>query len=749
MTDINKLFTRSAQAHQPLAGAYARTAAVLANTGAVSAVAAAAVANLESRSAMTSQDVDTLEQMHSSFVTLFGDLHDQLSSNKRQSADGAVVVSNEAMQSRAALGFAGALMASSAKMDKLKSQALAAVPTVTATGAPAFAVDAVGSGYHSQRSIYTAEAFNNYDLNNSRIFSALFNYSVVDFDDFTRTFWRPVTVSPDSTFVELLVNVLTVFNGYEHNADGKGKDWQRHNLVRAVADHTVLNTDLTKAIPSKTAKNAAMFMTKVGESGITQADQDIVTAPLLVGADNMNYISLCMPDWLVKGGTLDQRDSLDPAVRIDKLYLALENDVLEFPVKNMPGTEFNAAAQEDRQKLSLNWTVGSLKVNAKTLNVDGSALADLAEVVSAEMVLAIRLDVHAELNIETGDLVFNTGKPSIRSLQDKDGNNVSATDARFIALNAALKKYTEVGFTLEAFRSNANRRQRGQLINIRQFAENVVVPWRDPIAVERPAHASGEQDTSDLTALMSATRIRIANEGITALFDAEQVLASTVVDEKYDSFSVPATIGVGRHWVLPYYSHEVLDMLDVVDSLRSGKREEDIQAAIVATMRNRIAHAYTDSQYKAASDALSGGTAGKPKVGVVCDPVTARYILEPGELRTLVDFELIVVPVLDFRMRGKMKMVFLSDDGGTEVNYLNWGYLFWSAEHVLVANMTRGNAYNRETQLMPRYRHYVACPVMVSIDIVNIEEALKKVAVKTDEQNPAPAPAPAPAPVTP
>lgn len=702
------------------------------------------VVSLESRSSISPSDAQNTQTARETFQNLFADLHDSLSPFKRVNKDGEVVLTAEQLAPRADMAFAGALMASADSLKALKDQKMVA-PPATAFGEKSINLEAYGMGFHSQRSIYTAEAFNNYDLQNSRIFSALYNYSIVDFDDFTRTFWRPVTISPDSSFVELLINVLTVFNGYEHKETGKAEDWQRHNLVRAIADHTILHTDLTQAIPAKNTENAGYFMTKVTAADIEQAGRTVTTAPLLsdaYGPGNIDYIGLSMPGWLIKTGILDQRDGLDPGVKLGKLFLALADDVIEFDVTDMPLTNFNAAPQGDRQKETLSWTSASLPVRSTTKNVDGSALVDLASVVAQELRLNIRIDVQAEINIETGDLVFNTGKPLIRNLQDKDGVTIAATDARYTTLKTALEGVTEIGFTLVAYRSNADRRQRGQLINIRQFAENVVVPWRDPIAAERPAHVSSEQDTSDLTALMSATRIRIMNEGVTALFTAETVLANTAVDEYWNSYTAPSTLGVGRHYVMPYYHHEELNMLDIVDSLKSSERNADIQAAIVATMRNRLAHAYTDSQYKAASDALSGGTASKPKVAVVTDPVTARYIIEPGELRTMVDFELIIVPILDFRMRGKLKMVFITDDGGSDINYLNFGYLFWSPEHVLVANMTRTGGYNRETQVQPRYRHYVACPIMISIDVTNIEAVLAKVTVNVEDQNP-------PAPVTP
>lgn len=728
----DNLFMSSAQAYRPLAAPYEAVSTALQQTTGVTTAAAGAVVSLESRNSLGAQDTSALSTMRANFKNLFMGLHDKLAHMPRHDKSGAVQVSEATLEARSGLGFTGALMAEGSNLQVLAGQKLAN-PPATAYGAKAVTVEARGNAFHDTRSIYTAEAFQNYDLQASRVFSALFNYSIVDFDDFTRTFWRPVTISPDSSFVELLVNVLTVFNGYEHNKDGKHNDWRRHNLVRAIADHTILHTDLTKAIPAYATENADLFSAKIGQEVIQQAERDVTTGPLLSPASGVDYIGLCMPDWLVKTGVPDQRSNLDPGVRLDTVNIALAADILSFKVLGEPMTEFNGSVQGDRQLETLSWTTSALIVNAKSTNIDKTPLVDLESVVTGDLTLAIRIDIQAEINLETGELTFNNGIPQIRYLKDTDGNTIAKTDSRYTTIATALKGVTEVSFKLEAFRSNADRRQRGQLINIRQFAENVVVPWRDPIAVERPAAGDATQDTSDLTALMTATRVRIANEGITALLDAEVQLERQTVDPAtYDSISTPATMGIGRHYVLPYYSHEKLDMLDIVDSLKSSERAADIQAAIVATMRNRLAVAYTDSQYKAASDALSGGTAPKPKVAVVTDPVTARYIIEPGELRTMVDFELIVVPVLDLRMRGKLKMVFVTDDGGNDVNYLNWGYLFWSPEHVLVANMSRTGGFNRETQMQPRYRHYVACPVMISIDVENIAEALVKMPIKVD-----------------
>lgn len=719
---LDKLLSVTTSGHQPLREAADAVRATLENGGSIGAHIAGAVLTTESRKNVNEAEVQQLQDLSSDLHQTLRDMHSKLCA---RTDDAAVKLT---MESRLAAAFTGMLLASDASGAAASNQRL----TLPAAR-PGSVVVNDGTG-HMQRLAMTNEAFKNYDLPNSRIFSTLFNYSIVDFDDFIRTFWRPVTISPDNSVVELMVNLLTVFNGYEHNVNGDHTDWRRNNLVRAIADHRLLHTDLTRAIPVVRTESEKYFMDAAiyPPQDIEQAGKPVTTAPLKFGVEGGNLISLASPAWLVKNGPLDQRDNLDPGVRVEKIIIALGADVLEFAVAGMPGSEFNRALQGDMQRLNLAWTSNAFVINKNSKNADGTPLADLASVVTGELTLTVRMNVYVDLNIETGEYSVQSGKPMVRSLMDSTGQIIAATDARYTAIQTALDTVKETGIVLEAYRSNEDRRQRGQLINIRQFTENVVVPWRDPIAAERPAHGQTDQDTADLTALMSATRIRIHNEGVTALLNAEAVIRTTAANAPVNAAEIPNSLGVGRYYVIPTYRYKAIDMLKVVDSLKSSERETDMQAAAVATIRNEIAHAYTDSQYKAAQDALSGGTMPKPKVALVCDPVVARYLIEPGELRTLVDFELVVVPILDFRMRNKIRMVFITDDGGTDVNYLNFGYLFWSPEQVLVANMSRTGAYNRETQVQPRYAFYVACPVMVSVDISNISEALAKISLNVD-----------------
>lgn len=728
MSNFDKLLGKSAAGHQPLKASVVQTAEALQNMPAFGDNISHAVVNLESRTALQGSDVDLASGIHQSLETLFAGIHDKLCSVKTRDSNGTKTVQTiEALkpESRTQAALAGLLMAGDKTGSALQKQTLESAPSAI-DGAPSFTVAAAG-GY-TRRQVMTAEAFVNNDLKASRLFSTLFNYSIVDFDDFIRTVWRPVTITPDTSFVTLLINSLHVFNGFEHKLDGKPVVDNRVNLVRALANSTILHTNATKAIPVVQAGvNEAFFIDDalVADRVVVQADQNVTTRPLLVDGSRGNLIALAQPEFLIKAGGLDQRDNLDPGVRLETVYLALGDDVLAFPVKGIPGTEFAGANQGDAKLETLSWTTGQLKITKDTKNVDGSALTDLASVVTGNLTLVVRVPITGEINIEHGEYMFMAGKLAIYSLQDAAGNKIAPTDSRYTALVTALGTLKAVAVDVEAYRSNAARRQRGQLINVRQFYENVTVPWRDPIAVERPAHGTTEGDTADLTALMSATRLRIHNEGITAVLDAEAVIKTTYgTGQGFDLTTAPNTLGAGRHFLLPYYATKAISALDTA-SVSSVDRRADLQAQLVNAIRNEMAIAYTKSEYKAASDALSGGTAPKPKVVAVTDPVTASYLIVDGEVRTMSDFELIIVPVLDYRIRGKIKLIFVSDDDGSAVNYLNFGYLFWSPEHVLVANLNRTGGFNRETQVQPRYRFYVAAPVMVNLDVSGITEAIE------------------------
>ena len=574
------------------------------------------------------------------------------------------------------------------------------------------------------------EAFNDVDNRTALAYSVMFNFLSARQDEVTETFWPTIVLSPDQVGIEVHVNVMTVFDGHQHKITGAFEDFNRKNLVRAVADSTILNKNATLVVPVYRAGSEDVFVdTAVIPQFVEMVDNVAIPTAALAANKKVDIIGVSQTEALLKTGEADQRDSLDATVHLKKVYMKVGADVLSFSVRNLPYSNFVAGMQNDKQIQPLNFNTNSLLVNDQKKNVDGTDLVDLASIVTGKLSVRLATNIAGSVNIETGELNVFGGSLTVHSITDEDGTLLAPTDARYVTIANAIKNSTFLGYQIEAYRSNANRRQRGQLINTRRFTQLYNCPWKAPIAVERPAHKGAEDDASDLQALITATRIRIGNESITAIIDTAKTL-SEFVDAKDQLGVAPDVEGLGRFYVKATFLKKQIALDTIVNSLTSSARAEDIQAALVVNLRDAASRLYTQSEYKAASDSLTGGTAPTPKVILLTDPIIARYLLAPGDLRTLgSQFELKVVETLDYRVRGKIYMAFSAqgESATNEVNILNFGNLFWSPELVLAANMTRTGGYNKETQVQPRYLFVNHCPVMAEFDVTGIPEVISKV----------------------
>jgi hypothetical protein len=331
------------------------------------------------------------------------------------------------------------------------------------------------------------------------------------------------------------------------------------------------------------------------------------------------------------------------------------------------------------------------------------------------------------LNIETGNGKVQAPQFTLLDATDAQGVSLPAGAAR-TALVDAVANFTQLGFDPECYRTNANRRQQGDRINTRRFNFHFVVPYRDPITAERPAHKQEEQDAQDLQNLLALTKIRIENEVIDRIAAQANSLRHYVDNRDHDAEPIDVQ-GLSQYYLIPTFAELNLDLIQFVDSVKSSERARDIQAAFVVTLRDMASRLYTDSQFKAGTDLQSGGTLPVPQVNVLTDPIIARYIFAEGELRTLGDFEMVLTTSLNFQLRNKIYISFRipGSEASNEPNIFNFGHLFQSPELVLAANMTREGSYFAETQVQPRYELAEMTPVMGVVNVSGVKEVLRKV----------------------
>ena len=573
------------------------------------------------------------------------------------------------------------------------------------------------------------EAFNNIDVKRSVAFSMGFNAAITRQTDVVMAWYPPVFINPDQTTVEIALNVLTVFNGASHDISGQATKFARRNPARAFADPTVLNRFETQIVPVSRAENAAVLVDTavVPHYDRLLGNRSVRTAPIKYDTD-VNLLSLSTTAALLATGTQNQRDTIEPGGKLEAMWIKSGADIIKLSTVGLKTSNFIGAQQGDQQEVILNMRT-KIGLGKTLTQASGAALAGpLKVLVDNDLRVKLSIQVSGTVNVETGNAKVN--RPTITLVELVDGATLEpiTSGATFTAVRDAIANLEHLGWDPRCYRTNANRRQTGDRINTRRFNFHYVVPYRDPITAERPAHKQEDQDAQDLQNLVALTRVRIENEVIDHIIETAETLKAYV--DMRDTDAEPTDVmGLAQYYLVAAYAEKTLDLTNVVDSIKSSDRAKDIQAAFVVNLRDMASRLYTDSQFKAGTDIQSGGTLPVPQVNLLADPVVARYIFSEGELRTLGDFEMVLTTTLNYRVRDQIFMSFRmpGQESANEPCIFNFGHLFMSPELVLAANMTREGSYFAETQVQPRYSLEVMCPVMGRVYVSGVKEVLRKV----------------------
>ncbi len=588
----------------------------------------------------------------------------------------------------------------------------------------------------------SAEAYDDRENRNAAAYSIVYNMQAARQDEFGETFFPTIVVSPDNVGFDIVARLMSVYNDVQRNISGELTNFNKVNLIRAIANPYIIQNEQTRIIPVYRTQSTANFVAAavVPTYNYDLEGTSIPTAPLLMGA-KFDLLALSQTDQLLASGVMDQTDSIDPHIVLSNLYLTVTSggttpttDVIALPTQNIPLSEFTYSTQNNYRVQTLNFQSTAVLLKSNTKNVDGTALQTLAAVAANSYTVRLNVSVTGSVNIETGETSVYGNSVSVYQITDASGNQVDLTTGNGLAIVTAVATGGKLaGYDLKAFRTNMNRRQRGQIVDVTYYTQRYNVPLRSPITALRPVNSVDATDAPYIQTLITATRVRLSNQAVTQLIESAQNLAayvdarSAMGDTQGDTD--PDTLGIGRFYVRPVYDQETVDMAYSLDSVTSSERAADIQAVLVNKVRDHAYRMYRDSEYMAAADALAGGKAPVPTVIIGTDPVLARYLTVTGDLRTLGgEFNVRVVSTLDERVQGKIFVTFgvFDESRNTAPHPLNFGNLAWSPELVLTVQITRNGAISKETVVQPRFRFVTNLPVMSVLQVQNVPAVLNK-----------------------
>lgn len=651
---------------------------------------------------------------------------------------------SEVSDTRVLAGAAGAMLASSQESymaylrNPLAGDAPAGVKMLD-TGVTAVAVS-------SERMTYAKEA---YDTNNSRsmmAMSAQFNIAATGQDTFNQAFWELTLLEPSQAIATITTHVLHIVKDAQHRNDLSAREnWGDLNILAARVVPGVLDNESLSLIPVYIETGAPETQTKdyfvdkakVPTQSVVIAGEEVKTSFLKFGNRIQSYMKLATPAHILKEGVLDLTDTMDGAISLSEVAFEIDGKVVAWGnLNNRGGTSFMGAQTGDSERLILNMDT-TFALTADSKDASGVVLAGLSFL--GQNVLHLRMSVNGSIIRDKTTVSVDASDLSVDMITDANGDVLARTSSLYTDAATLIKASAKLGYKLSARRSNTNARVRGIPLQERAYTIGVNVPRRTPISVISSATSTeinAEQEINRATNnLAAAVKAQCDAIGVTSLLDYFDQLNAHVGSGRaraYD-FDSSDTLGAARLLVQPSVINMDLDLQDVVATLNSSDKPEDMQAFLLTNIRQAALELLRTGRLQAAYDMQYPAEAVKPVVVVGTDPVISNWLVKDGDPRTFgADFEFKVVDTLIRNMKDTILIGF-RDPKNPQESVLQTGRLFYAPEIVTNANIQRNGAFNRETTVHPRYVHVPQLPLMARIRITGLSEFLaSRTAITTE-----------------
>lgn len=585
-------------------------------------------------------------------------------------------------------------------------------------------------------------AMEEYDETNTATnvaFSIAYNFASAKQDAFGEALYPTVVIPPDQAGLMMSVSTVLLQNDAKRNLDGAVQKFGRVNVIRAQTYPQLLQTDSTNAIPVYRNENKDKFVvdTLITPKDVKMDDgSEITTQPLAIGK-TFDLITLSQTDALLDAGTMDITDSIDPGVYLDKLYIKVGTEAFSFTTRDLQAAAWNTAIQGNYKDLVLNLDTDALTLNKDLKTANGTDSTVLDMIVTGKYTVRLGVFVSGKMNVNIGNTNVIAGDVTVVHVEDEAGNSLALSSGTGKTIADLFADAKVVGYDLAAKRSNANRRQRGQLVTTTTERRFYPVNLLPPVTVLKPHSAGDAGDANDLAALVFTTHIRASNAAVSHLLSSLATLKSVYNNKGGDGSESVKSIGMAALLLDPYYDEKNYVAPAVVDSIKSHERAADIQASLVNMIRQMVYEMWQKSAYQPAANSQAGGMAPNPTVIIACDQITEQYLMITGDLRTLGNsFPVKVVSTTNIEMRGKIVVTFgnMETAAAGVPNILHWGTMQYRPEMVIVLPTSRDGQNSKEITVSPSFQHHVNLPVAGVINVSGLEDVVNaKVAVNTHD----------------
>ena len=582
-------------------------------------------------------------------------------------------------------------------------------------------------------SVVAMEDYSTVDVKKSIFFTVAFNAFQKTQDDVVELFFPTVNVDQDSRQAYVEVDVVQFVKPTKRLPNGTPTNYKSTPYIKSLENLQEFVIDGNRLYPILRVDGEYVNTDKLFNApGATRTVEtitgaEIVTAPYKAGV-KVDPLGISQTDELIAKGLLDELNTIEPNLDVKALYYRITgkdkdgNDVTEYVKKDIVGLPLSFVPTYTGSVYSMQLNENrNLIFQAPIITLKGTktkikALADLTD----GYYIRYKSNLKGDANIDVSWVIANEFEHEVLGIYDADGNKLPDSDYKD-ALDV-FRKAVLVAYDLEAYGNNDTAIYNGKRLNMSKYVFVYNIPSKVKISQKTPPFQLGSvKHPQGLYALVNYTQQVMTAHGFTTLFNFINSLDH--LDNDVTNF------GVANFLVDKFKGNYNLDVVKLVNSLKSSERLTDIQAAFELYVKNIAWEMYTKSNYKFAFSEYYPGQ--KPTVIIGTSARIAQYF-KSFEDET---FRYVVKASMYDIMNDKMVISFgiMDNTRNTAANPLNFGVNFKRPDVVLTFETREAKKKFDESVVILGFKQQPLLPIITIVNVSRLAEATKSLPIYTRE----------------
>lgn len=603
--------------------------------------------------------------------------------------------------------------------------------------------DTIDSSAFMSELTANTEAFDGQDLSSVYYTTMALAIPTSKQDEFTDTFFPMILLNPTDAFYEVKIDVDSFAKDFVHMSPvGIRNIAETKPMLKHLMDNELLAENKFKLYPYVGDDYVDEGLLLVdAKRGITVRGETFNTAPYVMDENiDIFAISNTKSD-AAKGSIPDFTDALDRSMSIAALYLSFGTKKFhKLDLKYMERTAFNIPAEGHNKELRLTFD-GTFGLNTKeSKDLEGKDPLFGATLAGEEYLVKVEISVNGSVRTDEGIIKLTASKPSIvEVIKAADGTVLTKKDAKYTEIKTELDKIKVAGYDLEVSVTNSNFRNRNIRLVSNSLRYRYICEFRSGFNIDSPRFNLDGTDNDEAAITVEKQSVAVTSmmevNAVKVLTDYVNYLADLKVQNALDSANLYSP---ALNVVYPWFEKKEITLKDIVDSLDSTRRREDIANAIINQIIDTVTVMGLESNYTVVYEKLNNTK--KKCVVIGTDPYIASYLgrelkqtinasVASNRFNLTHDTDAIIVSTANEKMKGRIVVTYVIPDDpnrNTAVNPLNFGFCLYSAPFNRQVQVARNGSQFNELHINPRFLYVPQLPVVAEFKITGIDEAIKK-----------------------